>query len=184
MFTRSIFRQASAAARIASPAMAMARPAVATRSFMPAAFRFYSVKNTLTEGSPALAYASEKPLVRYTEEHEWIALHKDNVAFIGITKYAADALGDATYIEVSDVGEEIEPNGSLGSVESVKSASDLYSPVTGEIIEKNEGLIENPTIVNKDPLGDGWFVKLKVSAPEEVEGLMDIEAYEEFIKSD
>ena len=144
--------------------------------------RFFT--NDLTKGSVVLKYSSETPVVKYTEDHEWIAVHKDNVAFVGITKYAADALGDATFIETAEVGDVIEPKDSIGSVESVKSASELYSPVAGEVIDTNQQLVETPSIVNQDPLGEGWFAKLKITNPEELESLMTVEQYEEFIKSD
>lgn len=126
-------------------------------------------------------YASTAPIVKYTEDHEWIALHEDGVAFIGITKYAADALGDATYIELPSAGDAVEKGDSIGSVESVKSASDIYSPVACEIVEGNKVLEDNASVINKDPQGDGWFAKVKLSEKGDIEELMTLEAYEDFI---
>lgn len=131
-----------------------------------------------------LKYASEAPKVRYTQEHEWIALHNDQTAFIGITKYAADALGDATFIECSEVGSEVEAQDSIGSVESVKSASELYCPVAGEVVAVNEDLVANPAIVNQDPMGEGWFSQIKVSDASELDSLMEYEQYEDFLKGE
>lgn len=149
------------------------------RSRGPMAFRFYS--NKLTEGSPVTSYGAN-PTVRYTENHEWIAVHKDNVAFVGITKYAADALGDTTFVEVVETPAETEAQESIGSVESVKSASDLYSPVTGTVIEANEELVNSPSLVNEDPMGKAWFAKIQISNPAELDELMDSDKYEAFLK--
>jgi glycine cleavage system H protein len=137
---------------------------------------------TLNASSLPATYGDGKPTLRFTEDHEWIAIHSDKHAFVGITKYAADALGDATYIELPEVGAEIEPKESIGSVESVKSASDLYSPVGGEIVEVNEQLADKPGLINQDPMGDGWFAKIKITDEGELESLMDEARYEEFIQ--
>lgn len=153
-----------------------------TRSARSGFVRFNST-NTITQGSAVTAYSSTAPTVKYTEDHEWIALHEDGVAFIGITKYAADALGDATFIDLPTAGESVEKGDSIGSVESVKSASEIYSPVSCEVLEGNKGLEENAGLINQDPQGDGWFAKVKVSAQEEIDELMNLEAYEEFIQN-
>lgn len=143
--------------------------------------RFYS--NELNKAGPAATYGAS-PKVFYTEEHEWLAVHEDGTSFVGITKYAADALGDATYIELAEVDAEVEKGESIGSVESVKSASELYSPISGTVSAVNEALSEKPGLVNEDPLGEGWFTQIKISDPAETDDLMDLTAYEEFIKSD
>lgn len=163
----------------------MAVPRVAARTtFQPLLFRpmvrFSS--NVITPGSAVTQYASTAPIVKYTEDHEWIAVHEDGVAFIGITKYAADALGDATFIELPTAGEAVEKGDSIGSVESVKSASEIYSPVACEVVEGNKSLEDNAALINKDPQGDGWFAKVKVAEQSEIEELMTLEAYEDFIK--
>lgn len=177
-----MFAIRTASCRLAT--FACARPAVfaTAASIKPFQPRFYS--NKLTPGSAVLKYASEAPKVKYTQEHEWIALHNDQTAFLGITKYAADALGEATYIEASEEGTEFDAHDSVGSVESVKSASELYSPVAGEVVAVNEDLVSNPAIVNQDPMGEAWFVQIKVADPAELESLMDFEQYEDFIKGE
>ncbi|KAF5092220.1 hypothetical protein D0Z03_002971 [Geotrichum reessii] len=157
---------------------AFAAPSI--RSSFARALRFNST-NAITPGSAVTAYASSEPVVRYTEDHEWIALHEDGIAFIGITRYAADALGDATYIELPNAGDAIEKGDSIGSVESVKSASEIYSPVSCEIVEGNKSLEEDASLINKDPQGDAWFAKIKVTEQDEINELMNLEAYEDFI---
>ncbi|KAF5119514.1 hypothetical protein DV495_003533 [Geotrichum candidum] len=152
------------------------------RSSFAGALRFSS-SNVITPGSAVTAYSSSEPIVKYTEDHEWIALHDDGIAFIGITKYAADALGDATYIELPNPGDVVEKGESIGSVESVKSASEIYSPVSCEIVEGNKDLEESAALINKDPQGDAWFAKIKVTEKDEIDELMNLEAYEEFIAS-
>lgn len=162
--------------------LAVPRAVIAPRLIAPRAFvRFNS--NVITQGSAVTAYSSKSPVVKYTEEHEWIAVHEDNVAFIGITKYAADALGDATYVELPTAGQEVEKGDSIGSVESVKSASDIYSPVSGEVIEGNQALEGEAALINKDPMGEAWFAKIKITSPEDLEELLSHEAYLEFLKS-
>ena len=123
---------------------------------------------------------------KYTAQHEWIAAHADGSAFVGITKYAADALGDATYIELPDVDSELEAGESFGSVESVKSASEIYSPVAGMVVEVNEALSDSPQLINTDPLGEGWIIKVKVAdaAALESEDLLTLEQYEQHLKED
>lgn len=125
--------------------------------------------------------------MRYTAQHEWIAVHQDKIAFVGITKYATDALGDATYVELPDVGTQIAQSESLGSIESVKSASEIYQPADGTVQEINTHLEENPGVVNEDPMGDGWLVKMKLDDNvdvEQVEGLMSLEQYEKTLVHD
>lgn len=174
----------SCALRSSARALVAPRMAIARAAFKPALFRpqvrFSS--NVITPGSAVTSYASTEPIVKYTEDHEWIALHEDGLAFIGITKYAADALGDATFIELPNAGDSVEKGDSIGSVESVKSASEIYSPVTCEVVEGNKSLEDNAALINQDPQGDAWFAKVKVTEKSEIEELMTLEAYEDFIK--
>ncbi|AOA61586.1 Mitochondrial glycine decarboxylase complex subunit H [Komagataella phaffii CBS 7435] len=129
---------------------------------------------------------SDSVTVRYTREHEWLASHPDGTAFVGITKYAADALGDATFVEVPEVGDSVQVGDSIGSVESVKSASEIYTPVDGEILEANDELTSNPALINSDPLGEGWIAKLKVTDPDQLldAELFDIDAYVKFLQEE
>ncbi|KAH3672102.1 hypothetical protein WICPIJ_010146 [Wickerhamomyces pijperi] len=138
-----------------------------------------SVSHKITPGSIITQYSSTAPQVRYTAEHEYIAQHADNVSFIGITKYAADALGDATFVELPEVGDVFAKGDSIGSVESVKSSSEIYTPIDGEVIEVNTKLTDSPQLINEDPLGEGWIAKIKAEVKvEEVEDLMTEETYE------
>lgn len=115
----------------------------------------------------------------YAESHEYIKVEGD-IGTVGITAHAADALGDIVFVDLPDVGTEFEQTDSFGTVESVKAASDVYSPISGEVVEVNETLDDEPETVNKSPIEDGWFMKLKVSDPSQLEGLMDDAAYEKF----
>lgn len=123
--------------------------------------------------------------LKYTNEHEWVRLEDDGIAYVGITEFAQSELGELVYVEVETVGETLEQNEVFGTVEAVKTTSDLFMPLSGEILEFNPALDENdgdePTLVNEDPYGKGWIVKMKLSAPEEMEGLMDAVAYNELV---
>ena len=112
----------------------------------------------------------------YTKEDEWVKVDGDE-GTIGITDFAQDALSDIVYVELPDVGDNIEAEDSFGVVESVKAASDLYSPVSGEVTAVNDDLLDAPEILNSDPYGEGWMVKIKLSDPAELQGLMDAAAY-------
>lgn len=144
--------------------------------------------NSLTKGQLPFSYSLNGPkFVKYTRDHEWIAAHEDGVAFIGITKYASDSLGDATYIELPEPNSEIEKGESMGSVESVKSASEIYQPVNGEILEVNTALENKPQLINEDPLGLGWIAKMRVADLKDIEqgeDLLSLEQYEESLKHD
>ena len=120
--------------------------------------------------------------VKYTEEHEWVRLDGD-VATIGITDYAQQQLGDVVFVEVPQVGRKVEKGESVAVVESVKAASDIYAPVSGEVIESNAELANTPGDVNAEPMGKGWFFKMKLSDKSELDGLMDENAYDAFVKS-
>ena len=116
---------------------------------------------------------------KYTEDHEWITLDGD-VATVGITKYAAEQLGDVVFVDVPETGTSFSKGDDMAVVESVKAASDVYAPVGGEVVEGNVALGDAPETVNEDPEGAGWFAKLKVSDTSEFEGLMDAAAYKTF----
>ena len=120
---------------------------------------------------------------KYTKDHEWVELSGDR-AKVGITDYAQQQLGDVVYIELPDRGAKLKQGQSFGTIESVKAVSELYSPVSGEVVDVNKGAVAEPGIVNDDPYGDGWLIKLKLSADEEVGKLMTAEQYAEYVKSE
>ena len=117
----------------------------------------------------------------YSKDHEWIEV-KDDIATIGITDFAQKQLGDVVYVEFPQIGTQLEFHQSFGVVESVKAVSDVYSPISGEVIEINEGLNDSPELVNQDPHGQGWFIRLKVKDATEVEKLMSAPEYEKFLE--
>ena len=118
---------------------------------------------------------------KYTQDHEWIELSSDNkTGTIGISTYAANALGDVVFVELPTVSLEVSRNDTIGSVESVKSASDIMTPVSGTITEANAVLEEKPSTINKSPEGEGWIAKIEVRDVKEIEGLMDEVAYKKF----
>ena len=114
--------------------------------------------------------------LKYTKDHEWVRIEGDT-AVIGITQFAQGELGDIVYVEVETVDETLDKDEVFGTVEAVKTVSDLFLPLTGEIVEFNEALEDDPELVNKDPYGEGWMIKLKFSNTEELEGLLDAEGY-------
>lgn len=118
--------------------------------------------------------------LRYTREHEWIRV-EGNEAFVGITDYAQSELGEIVFVDVNTVGETVAQNEVFGSVEAVKTVSDLNMPVTGEVLEFNEALNDQPELVNNDPYGEGWMVKITVADPAELDTLLDAPAYEQLI---
>ena len=120
--------------------------------------------------------------MRFTKDHEWVALDGD-VATVGITAYAAEQLGDVVFVEVPDVGKTVKQGDALAVVESVKAASDVYAPVSGEVIEANAALGDAPETVNAAPEAAGWFAKVKLANPAEVEALMDRHAYEQYLQT-
>ena len=117
--------------------------------------------------------------IKYTPDHEWLSVDGD-VATVGITHHAQDALGDVVFVELPEVGAAIAAKAVAGVVESVKAAADVYMPVTGTITEVNEALRDDPSLANTDPLGAGWFFKVKLSAPAELDALMDETSYTAF----
>lgn len=118
--------------------------------------------------------------MRFTKDHEWVSLEGD-VATIGITAYAAEQLGDVVFVETPEAGKTVKAGDGLAVVESVKAASDVYAPISGEVVEGNAALADNPETVNDQPEGLGWFAKIKVADKAEVEALMDRAAYEDFL---
>lgn len=119
---------------------------------------------------------------RYTKTHEWVSLDGD-VATIGVTDFAQSELGDITYLDLPDVGTAIAENAALGVVESVKAANDIFSPVDGEIVERNDAAVDAPETVNSSPYGDAWLVKVRITDPAKFEALMDAAAYDAFAES-
>ena len=115
----------------------------------------------------------------YTAEHEWIRVEGD-VGTVGITKFAAEKLGDVVFVELPDAGKQVKKEADMAVVESVKAASDVYAPVTGEIVEGNAAIVDEPAKVNEDPEGAGWFVKIKLADKGQLTGLMDKAAYDAF----
>jgi glycine cleavage system H protein len=118
--------------------------------------------------------------LKYSKEHEWVRVEGNN-GYVGISDFAQKELGDIVYVEVETVGETIAKDAVFGTVEAVKTVSDLFLPVSGKVLEKNTALNDNPEAVNTDPYGKGWMVKIEITNPAELEGLMDSEAYKKHI---
>ncbi len=118
--------------------------------------------------------------LKYTNEHEWIRVEGD-IAYVGITDYAQEQLGDIVFVDIPTVGESLEAGEVFGTIEVVKTISDLFLPVAGEVLEQNEALEENPELVNKAPYGEGWLIKMKPADVKAVEDLLDAEGYKEVI---
>ncbi len=121
-----------------------------------------------------------KPELKYTKDHEWISIEGD-IATIGITDYAQGELGDIVYVEIESLGEQLDKEEIFGSVEAVKTVSDLFLPVSGEITEMNDSLEDNPELINDDPYGEGWIIKMKISDQNELSDLLSADAYKELI---
>ena len=117
----------------------------------------------------------------YTKDHEWINIHDDGTATIGITDFAQGELGDIVFIELNEIGDLCEKEETFGTVEAVKTVSDLYVPLDGKIIEINEALEDEPELVNDDPYGQGWMIKITISNPDQQSELLDSEAYQALI---
>ena len=120
---------------------------------------------------------------RYAKSHEYVHLEGD-IATIGITDYAQKELGDVVFVELPQVGTQLDAGDELGSIESVKAVSELFAPVSGEVVEINEALADNPALVNSDPWGDGWMIRMRVSDATEVDELMTAEEYDEYIEKE
>ena len=122
--------------------------------------------------------------LRYAASHEWVLDHQDGTVTIGITDHAQEALGDVVFVELPEVGQSLSKGKEFGVIESVKAASDLYSPANGEVIEVNEALEDAPETVNDNPYEDGWIIKLKLAEPEALESLLDATAYDALVSAE
>jgi glycine cleavage system H protein len=120
---------------------------------------------------------------RYAKSHEYLHVEGDT-GTIGITDYAQKELGDVVFVELPQVGTQLEMGDELGSIESVKAVSELFTPVSGEVVEVNEALADKPELVNTDPYGDGWMIRIKLTTPDEADELMNAEEYEEYIEKE
>ena len=119
--------------------------------------------------------------VKYTEDHEWIRMEGD-VGTVGITDYAQEQLGDVVFVELPEAGRAVTKGNDAAVVESVKAASEIYAPADGEVVEANQAVADDPALVNSDPMGNGWFFKMKLSDPGTISGLMDEAAYKSFVE--
>ena len=118
---------------------------------------------------------------KYTQEHEWVRLESENKGKVGITDYAQSGLGDITFIGLPAPGTQVKQFKKLGEIEAVKVYSDIFSPVSGQVLEINQAVIDKPQLVNQDPYGDGWLVSLEISQPAELDALMNSEQYDRFV---
>jgi len=118
--------------------------------------------------------------VKFTEEHEWITVDGD-IATVGITKHASEQLGDVVFVDLPAVGKKVEKGKEAAVVESVKAASDVFAPINGEITAVNKAIVDEPTLVNNDPEGEAWFMKIRIADKKQLEGLMDKAAYDKFV---
>jgi len=121
--------------------------------------------------------------LKYTKEHEWLALH-GSVGMVGITHYAQSELGDIVYVELPAIGTAVVAGEEFGTVESVKAVSEIYAPVSGEVLELNAALAQAPETVNKDPYGEGWLIKIKLADAGDVQGLMSAEEYRKYVEEE
>lgn len=118
--------------------------------------------------------------LRYTRTHEWVRVEGD-IAVVGVTDFAQAELGDITYLELPEPGTTVKQGDSMGVIESVKAASDIYAPVSGEVVEANKAVVDTPDLVNKSPYDDAWLVKIRMSTPDELNQLMDAEEYRKYL---
>ena len=118
---------------------------------------------------------------KFSKQHEWISIEGE-VATVGITKHASEMLGDVVFVELPDQGKSIEKDGQAGVVESTKAASDIYSPIAGEVVDTNKSIVDDPAAVNKDPEGNAWFFKIKIKNQADLDELMNKADYEKFVK--
>jgi glycine cleavage system H protein len=132
---------------------------------------------------PTLPTQGQAMTTKFTPDHEWINLEQHDAAVVGITLHAQDALGDVVYVDLPEVGRSYAQGEVAGVVESVKAAADIFMPVSGEVVEVNEALREDPALANSDPLGNGWFFKIKVSDPSQLEALLDSPGYDALLKT-
>jgi len=118
---------------------------------------------------------------KFSKQHEWVSVEGD-VATIGITKHAVEMLGDIVFVELPEKGKNVEKEGQVGVVESTKAASDVYTPISGEVVESNQSIVDDPSKINSDPENEGWFFKLKIKNKSEIDALMNEEEYNKFAK--
>lgn len=121
--------------------------------------------------------------LKYSDEHEWVSVGADGVALVGITEFAAESLGDVVFVELPEVGASVAQFGKMGEIESVKAVSDLYSPVSGTVAERNESLIDSPELVNESPYQDGWMVRVKIADAAEIDNLMSADGYSAMLEA-
>ncbi|MFC7334320.1 glycine cleavage system protein GcvH [Rhodocista pekingensis] len=121
-------------------------------------------------------------MIRFTKDHEWVRV-QDGIATVGITDYAQQALGDVVFVEVPEAGRALEQGKDAAVVESVKAASEVYAPADGTVTEGNTRLTDNPALVNTDPMGDGWFFRMKLTDPAQLDGLLDEAAYSAYVEA-
>ena len=119
--------------------------------------------------------------VKFSKEHEWLKVEGD-VATIGITKHATEMLGDIVFVELPEIGSSVKKDGNAGVVESTKAASDVYTPISGDVVENNQSIVDDPAKINSDPENDAWFFKLKIKDKSEIDSLMNKEEYDKFAK--
>ena len=122
--------------------------------------------------------------LRYSKEHEWVKTGSDPLVIVGITHFAQDSLGDVVFVELPDVGAEVLQFEKMGEIESVKAVTDLFSPVSGKVVERNENLVDNPELVNDSPFDKGWMLKIELSNTSELDSLLNAGGYESLLESD
>ncbi|KAA2254051.1 glycine cleavage system protein GcvH [Solihabitans fulvus] len=115
--------------------------------------------------------------LKYTQEHEWVARTGDNSVRIGITDYAQEQLGEVVFVQLPELGQQVASGDTLGEVESTKSVSDIYAPLAGEVISRNDALDQQPELINEDPYGEGWIIELRLDDPDDLDSLLDAAAY-------
>jgi glycine cleavage system H protein len=118
----------------------------------------------------------------YSREHEWLRI-EDDLCVLGITEFAQNELGEVVFVELPEVGQVVDANDELGTIESVKAVAEFYSPVAGEVVEVNEAVVDDPELLNDDPQGDGWLIKVRFSSADDLKSMMKAEEYEEYVKS-
>lgn len=118
--------------------------------------------------------------LKYTAEHEWLRVEGED-AFVGVTDFAQHELGDIVFVEVETVGEVLEKGDTFGTIEAVKTVSDIYMPISGEVLEFNDALVENPELINKDPFGEGWVIKMRILKADQLNNLLSADAYRQLI---
>ena len=123
------------------------------------------------------------PDLKYSKEHEWVRSESDSVVVMGITEFAQDSLGDVVFVEIPDVDAELTQGEKMGEIESVKAVSDLYSPVSGKVIKRNESLIDNPELVNEGPFEQGWMLKVEIKDASELDNLLSADDYDSSLRS-